>query len=133
MRTLPEGGSSWAVSGKCRFCGIGEDQLSTPGGTQRELFGEIALLVFLLTQALDGVLTYIGVHTYGLHMEGNPIIGWLMAVMGEAPALAAAKVTAGFFGIALHLSAVHKAVAALAAFYLVVAIVPWVAVLFYFS
>lgn len=107
--------------------------MSTPGGTQRELFGQIALLVFLLMQALDGMLTYIGVHTYGLQMEGNPIVGWLMAVMGEAPALAAAKVTAGFFGIVLHLSAVHEAVAALAAFYLVVAIVPWVAVLFYFG
>jgi uncharacterized protein DUF5658 len=105
--------------------------VGTRGGTRRDVFGDLALLVFLLAQALDGVLTYIGVRTYGLHMEGNPLIGWLMVAMGQGPALAAAKVTAGFFGVALHLSAVHKAVALLAGFYLIVAVVPWFAVLFY--
>jgi uncharacterized membrane protein len=103
------------------------------GAIQRSLFGDVALLLFLLAQMLDGVLTYVGVSVYGLHMEGNPLIGWMMANMGHGPALATAKVTAGFFGIALHLSAVHKAVALLTAFYLAVAIVPWLAVLFYFG
>jgi uncharacterized membrane protein len=107
--------------------------VGTRGGTPRNAFGDLALLVFLLAQALDGVLTYIGVSTYGLHMEGNPLIGWLMAAMGQGPALAAAKLTAGFFGVALHLTAVHKAVALLAGFYIIVAVVPWVAVLFYWS
>ena len=107
--------------------------MGTRGGTPRDVFGDLALLVFLLMQVLDGVLTYIGVSTYGLRMEGNPLIGWLMAAMGQGPALAAAKLTAGFFGVALHLSAVHKAVALLAGFYVIVAIVPWVAVLFYWS
>jgi hypothetical protein len=96
------------------------------------LFGDLAVVVFLLAQVSDGVLTYIGVSTYGLSIEGNPLIGWLMTAMGEGPGLAAAKVTAGFFGVALHLSAVHKAVALLAAFYIVVAIVPWVAILYVF-
>ena len=106
--------------------------MGTRGGTPRDVFGDLALLVFLLTQALDGVLTYIGVSIYGLRMEGNPLIGWLMATMGQGPALAAAKLTAGFFGVALHLSAVHKVVAVLAGFYLIVAVLPWFAVLFYF-
>lgn len=96
----------------------------------RSLFGDLALLLFLVAQASDGVLTYVGVNVYGPHMEGNPIIAWLMATFGQVPALAAAKVTAGLFGIALHMSAVHKAVALLALFYLVVAICPWVALLF---
>jgi uncharacterized membrane protein len=100
--------------------------------TTRSLFGDVALVVFLVAQALDGVLTYVGVSVYGVHMEGNPIIGWLMAAIGQGPALAAAKVTAGFFGVALHLSAVHRAVALLAVFYLAIAVVPWVAILFYF-
>jgi hypothetical protein len=107
--------------------------VGTRGSSQRKMFGEIALLVFLLTQVLDGVLTYIGVSTYGLRVEGNPIIAWLISALGEAPGLAAAKLAAGCFGIALHLSAVHTAVALLAAFYVVVAIVPWLAVLFYFN
>ena len=94
------------------------------------LFGDVAVVVFLLAQVSDGVLTYIGVSTYGLSIEGNPLITWLMASLGEGPGLAAAKVTAGFFGMALHLSAVHKAVAVLAGFYIVVAIIPWLAILY---
>jgi hypothetical protein len=108
-------------------------KVGSRGGTRRELFGDFVLVVFLVAQALDGVLTYIGVSTYGLRVEGNPFIAWLMASMGEAAGLATAKVAAGFFGIALHLSAVHKAVALLAVFYVAVAVLPWVAILFYWS
>jgi hypothetical protein len=95
------------------------------------VFGDIALVMFLVAQALDGVLTYVGVSTFGLRMEGNPFVGWLMASMGEAAGLATAKLAAGFFGIALHLSAVHKTVAVLAVFYVAVAVAPWVAILYY--
>ncbi len=98
----------------------------------RSTFGDVALVLFLVTQALDGVLTYVGVTVYGLRMEGNPIIGWLMAAIGHGPALAAAKLTAGSFDVVLHLSAVHKAVALLAAFYLAIAVLLWAAILFYF-
>ncbi len=108
-------------------------RISTPRSTSRSLFGDLALLVFLFAQAGDGVLTYVGVNVYGPHMEGNPLIAWLMATFGQIPALAAAKVIAGAFGIVLHLSAVHKAVAALAIFYVIVAICPWVALLFLHS
>lgn len=97
----------------------------------RSWFGDMALFAFLLAQVSDGILTYVGVRLYGLHMEANPIIAWLMNAMGHGPALAAAKVTAGFFGVLLHLSAVHRIVALLALFYLVVAIVPWLAILWY--
>ena len=107
--------------------------MSSPGGTRRNLFGDFALVIFLVAQALDGVLTYVGVSTYGPRMEGNPFIGWLMAAMGDAAGLATAKITAGVFGIALHLSAVHKAVALLALFYVAVAVLPWLAILFYFT
>ena len=88
------------------------------------------VIAFLLAQAFDGVLTYIGVRQYGLGIEGNPLLGWMMASFGSGIALAAAKSAAGAFGIALHLSAVHRLVAVLAAFYLAVAVVPWIAILF---
>ena len=104
--------------------------VGTASAIQRSRFGDTALLLFLLAQACDGVLTYVGVTAYGSHMEGNPLISWLMTAMGQGAALTTAKVTAGGFGIALHLFAVHKAVAALTAFYLVVAVVPWVTILF---
>jgi hypothetical protein len=94
------------------------------------LFGDLAVVVFLLAQVSDGVLTYIGVSTYGASIEGNPLITWLMASMGQGAGLAMAKVTAGCFGVALHLSAVHRAVALLAGFYIIVAIIPWIGILF---
>jgi uncharacterized membrane protein len=91
-----------------------------------------AVVLFLIAQACDGVFTYIGVSVYGPAIEGNPVVGWLMGAMGQGMALATTKMTAGAFGIALHLCAVHKVVAALAGFYVIVAILPWIAILFIF-
>jgi uncharacterized protein DUF5658 len=107
-------------------------KVGTRGSTGRDIFGDVALIVFLIAQASDGVLTYVGVSTYGLHIEANPLIGWLMTILGEGAALAAAKGAAVAFGIALHLSAVHRAVAALAVLYLAVAVFPWITILFYY-
>ena len=98
--------------------------------SDRRLYGDIALVLFLLAQAGDGLLTYVGVATYGHGIEGNPLITWLMQAMGEGLALTTAKIAAAALGIALHLSAVHNVVAALAVFYVAVAVVPWMAVLF---
>jgi uncharacterized membrane protein len=89
-----------------------------------------AVVLFLIAQACDGVLTYIGVSLYGPAIEGNPVVGWLMGTMGQGLALTTTKMAAGAFGIALHLSAVHKVVAALAGFYVIVAILPWIGILF---
>jgi len=93
-------------------------------------FGNVAVVAFLMTQCLDGIFTYVGVATYGHGIEGNPLITWLMQAMGDGPALTTAKITAAALGIALHLSSVHYVVAALAVFYVAVAVVPWMAVLF---
>jgi uncharacterized membrane protein len=101
--------------------------------TGRSAFGDIALLVFLLTQAFDGILTYVGVNTFGLRAEGNPVIIWLMGALGNGAGLATAKFAAVCFGVALHMSDVHKAVAGLACFYLLVAIGPWLALLYFWS
>jgi hypothetical protein len=93
-------------------------------------FGNLVVIAFLVAQACDGVFTYVGVSLYGAHMEANPVLGWMMQTMGQGMALAAAKSVAGAFGIALHLSSVHRVVAALALFYIAVAVVPWMAILF---
>ena len=95
------------------------------------MFGNVVVIAFLIAQACDGVFTYVGVATYGVHVEGNPLLAWLMSAVGSGPAVAAAKTAAGAFGIALHLVAVHRVVAALAVFYVAVAILPWVSVLFF--
>ena len=100
-------------------------------GARSARFGNIVVVAFLIAQVCDGVLTYIGVTTYGPRIEGNPLLAWLMGALGQAAGLATAKAAAGAFGIVLHLIAVHRLVAALAAFYLVAAIAPWVGILFF--
>ena len=105
-------------------------QLGNAVLTRRPRFGDAAVLLFLMAQALDGALTYVGVTVMGLHMEANPLLAWLMGTMGCAAALASAKLVASLFGILLHLSSVHRVVAALALFYLTVAVLPWVALLY---
>lgn len=109
------------------------ENVGSARSTPRRMFGDVALIVFLLVQALDGALTYVGVVTFGLAAEGNPLIAWLMNALGHGAGVAAAKLVAGLFGVLLHVSGVHKAVAVLAGFYLVVAVAPWVAFLFLWS
>ena len=65
--------------------------MGTGRRTGRDVFGDVALLVFLIAQASDGVLTYVGVSTYGLRIEANPLIGWLMSLIGQGAALATCR------------------------------------------
>ena len=97
----------------------------------RSLYGDLVLIIFLLAQCFDGVFTYVGVSVYGLAVEANPLIATLMANFGHGAALAMAKGIAALLGICLHLRQVHGAVAMLAFFYASVAIMPWVAILFF--
>jgi hypothetical protein len=99
---------------------------------ERSRFGDIILVAFLVAQVLDGVFTYLGVKTFGPAAEGNPLIGWLIASVGEGPALAGAKVMAGSFGIVLHLTSVHRIVAVLTALYFGAAVIPWIAILYHY-
>ncbi len=92
--------------------------------------GDLLLVLFLLAQCFDGVLTYVGVVTLGIGVEANPLITGLMLRFGEGAGLLGAKLVAATLGIALHLRQVHLAVALLTAFYVGVAILPWTALLF---
>jgi hypothetical protein len=98
-------------------------------GAHRSRFGDIAVLAFLLTQLFDGVFTYVGVTSFGVGIEGNPVMAQLMLLLGYGPALLLAKLAAAALGIVLHLGRVHGAVAFLAGFYLVAAVLPWAAIL----
>lgn len=92
---------------------------------QTTLFGDIAVVCFVVVQCLDGVLTYMGVHIWGPSIEANPLVSSAVAVAGVGGGLAAAKLAAIGLGMALHLRQVHGLVAFLTAFYIAVAIVPW--------
>jgi uncharacterized membrane protein len=97
--------------------------------TRSTTFGNVVIVLFFVSQALDGGLTYIGVQTYGSSIEGNPLLAWLMTSVGEGPALATAKLAAVGFGMVLHLASVHRALALLTALYMSAAVVPWMLVL----
>ena len=113
------------------FVGATATPLSGRGtGAERSLFGDLVLVAFLLAQCFDGVFTYVGVVTYGIAIEANPLISALMATLGEGAALTVAKVLAAALGICLHFRQIHVAVALLAGFYVVVAILPWMVILF---
>jgi uncharacterized protein DUF5658 len=88
-------------------------------------FGDIAVVTFMVVQALDGVLTYLGVHIWGPTVEANPLISSAVAFAGPGTGVAMAKLFAVGLGMVLHLRRVHGVVALLTAFYLAVAIVPW--------
>jgi hypothetical protein len=89
------------------------------------------IIAFLLAQLFDGVFTYVGVITFGIGIEANPVVSSLMTAFGYGPAVTGAKVVAGGLGILLHLRQIHTPVAILAGFYLAAAIAPWTVILFF--
>jgi hypothetical protein len=92
-------------------------------------FGDWVVLAFLVVQALDGVLTYVGLMSLHRTAEGNPLLASVMALVGLGPGLAGAKLVAGSLGIGLHLFGTHRLIALLTAIYFAAAIVPWAALI----
>ena len=100
-----------------------------PSSISPSAFGNAVIVLFLLAQAADGVMTYVGVTTMGLHIEANPLLATLMATMGQGAAVMLAKVLAGVLGSSLHMVGVHRIIAVLTAIYMVGAVVPWASLL----
>jgi hypothetical protein len=96
------------------------------------LFGDAMIVVFLAVQILDGAFTYLGIRIFGPSIEANPLLAWLITVLGPVGALASAKGAAIVAGAFLHLSDVHRVVATLSGLYLLLAIGPWTHLLFFF-
>ncbi len=92
-------------------------------------FGDAVVLAFVTVQALDGVLTYVGVAMVGHVTEGNPLVASLMQALGPAAGLMSAKLGACTLGGILHLTGTHRLIAVLTAIYVAAAILPWTAVL----
>jgi hypothetical protein len=92
------------------------------------LASRAVLLLFLLTQAGDGLLTYTAVRAYGIAAEGNMVLATWMALVGPFPALFAAKMLAAGGGVLLYARGIHRTLAILTLFYVVGAIGPWIVV-----
>jgi hypothetical protein len=94
---------------------------------RKNLFGDVMVVGFMITQCLDGVFTYLGVRIWGPGIEANPIVSAAMAAGGLTIGIGGAKAVAIGFGMLLHLRGVHTLVAVLTAIYFTVAILPWTA------
>jgi uncharacterized membrane protein len=92
----------------------------------RESAAQWIWIAFVLVQALDGGMTFVGIHMFGPPIEANPLVAWYVSAMGPAFALCAAKLFAVGCGITLYLAARHRTLAALALTYVVAAVGPWV-------
>ena len=96
---------------------------------ERSRFGDAVIVLFLLAQAADGVMTYVGVTTLGVHLEANPLLAALMAAFGQGTALTGAKLLASGLGISLHLIGTHRILAVLTGIYFLAAVLPWAGLL----
>ena len=88
-------------------------------------FGNAMLLAFIVAQALDGGLTYIGIATFGASAEANPVVAWYVSVFGVAGGLALVKALAIACAATLHATERHRILAGLTALYLAAAVLPW--------
>ena len=103
-----------------------------------ERIDERALLLGALLcslQAADGFLTSMGVSRFGLSMEGNPMLRYLMLEFGHVATLSVVKLLAIFVVISLtyyarRITWVHNAMGAISCIYVFAAIVPWTYILF---
>lgn len=93
-----------------------------------QLSPRLILLVFLLLQAFDGLLTYLAVGVLGVVGEGNILLASAMHVAGAGPALLAAKTIAAVCGLILYVRGFHGILGVLTGLYLVAAIAPWLVV-----
>jgi hypothetical protein len=100
-------------------------RLYKPWETPNSLFGNVAVLGFVLVQCLDGIFTYLGVSIWGPGIEANPLISSAVQVAGLGTGLAGAKLFAVGLGMVLHLCRIHTIVALLTAVYFALAILPW--------
>ena len=107
--------------------------VTTQPGSSRifsnEAFGNLVILLFLVSQVLDGAFTYLGVSAFGMS-EGNPLIAYYMTHHGVGPSLTVAKMLAVVCSIVLHLLGLHRTLGLLTLMYLSMAVLPWTYLLF---
>ena len=89
----------------------------------------LVLAIFLVAQAMDGALTYVGVREFGIQAEGNTLLTTLMHAWGAGPALIAAKLLASACGVILFSVSVYRLLAAAAGACIGFAVIPWMAYL----
>jgi hypothetical protein len=88
-------------------------------------FGDIVVTCFIVVQFLDWVATFQGITLFGLAIERNSLLRFLMERYDIILVLTVAKLSATIGGSVLHFIERHAIVALLTLFYIVFAIFPW--------
>ena len=88
----------------------------------------VVFAIFMAAQVADGLLTYWGVTTLGIHVEGNDLLATTMYWIGPGRALVSAKLLACVCGYILYRTASHRPLAIMAGLYIGVAVTPWLLV-----
>ena len=91
----------------------------------------LILLIFLIAQICDGLLTYTAVAVLGVVEEGNMLLATAMQMAGAGPALFGAKAIAAACGLLLYARGLYLVLGVLTGFYMVAAITPWLFVFHY--
>jgi hypothetical protein len=89
----------------------------------------LVLVVFVVLQIADGLITFQAVALFGPVAEGNPLLSTWMTMVGAGPALLGAKTVACACAVFLYQSGYHRVLAGLATLYIVLAVGPWLHVL----
>ena len=95
---------------------------------EMRLTPKLILLVFLVLQFFDGILTYTAVAWLGVVSEGNVLLAAAMQTAGAGPALIAAKTLASACGVLLYTRGFYAVLGVLTGLYLIAAIAPWLMV-----
>lgn len=91
--------------------------------------GFAAIALFTAVQIADGMLTAAGVARFGVAMESNPVLASSIAAVGAGATMWMAKTMAVAIGTVLHRHQCYRTLAALTAFYVFAAVLPWTAAL----
>ena len=99
---------------------------------EREVFA-LGIILALL-QAMDALLTAVGISTFGVHAEGNQLLQGLMLQFGHIPVLALTKsiallVIATLLLLSRHVKWIRTALWCVSFIYLFAAILPWTYIL----
>ena len=82
-------------------------------------------VIFIITQLMDGALTYWGVTRFGIDLEMNALLASTMHEIGPGPTLVIAKVLACTCGVVLYSHSYLRPLAAVAGLCLGLAVLPW--------
>ena len=97
------------------------------------MWPRVLLVIFIVLQAADGLLTYAAVERFGTVAEGNPLLATWIVLTGSATALIGAKTMACLCGAVLYVTGVHHVLAGLSLLYLFAAVVPWLRIFAQFA